>query len=375
MTLPRFGFILLFICFFWVNHTSGQLVNILGRVLFENGDPAPGIVATLQDLQMSDTTGSDGIYHLYLGRSQLNQMEKQVKPPHYAGGRLHFSVTGKQKVSIDLYNLKGVFLSRIFQSELETGNYSLNLAFDLSTNKNCLLLAKLSIGTQASCHKFVNLGTASASSVIEKGDADLMELSKATRSAGIDELWLSMNGTVLTTFEVVSYIDTMSDFIIWGNHPPHIPALPIPENNSINNPLSTVLSWTGGDPDQFDTATYAVYLDTTNPPLNQVSSGLSPQYLALSGLQLNTTYYWYVESTDGKDTVASEIWSFTTLSPVTPVFTIPEITETWNTLDYLNIVPEVSNIGDIQASGLELNYDWSLTGDLSVSYYQSDSLS
>ena len=50
------------------------------------------------------------------------------------------------------------------------------------------------------------------------------------------------------------------------NNPPNIPSNPIPTNNSTGISVSSVLSWTGGDPDN-DTVKYDVYFgNVSNPP-------------------------------------------------------------------------------------------------------------
>lgn len=57
-------------------------------------------------------------------------------------------------------------------------------------------------------------------------------------------------------------------------------------------------------------AVFDVYLDDSNPPTEQVATGLSDPAYACMGLAAGTTYYWQV-TTDG-GSVASPVWSFTT---------------------------------------------------------------
>ena len=98
------------------------------------------------------------------------------------------------------------------------------------------------------------------------------------------------------------------------NNPPYIPNNPNPQNNSNNVPITTDLSWTGGDPDPGDTVTYDVYFGSTNPP-PLVMIGLPATTYDLGTLGYSTTYYWKIISWDNRGaSTQGPLWVFTTMS-------------------------------------------------------------
>jgi hypothetical protein len=113
------------------------------------------------------------------------------------------------------------------------------------------------------------------------------------------------------------------------NNPPYIPSDPSPTDGAIAVVVDSLLSWTGGDPDEGDTITYDIYFGTESAPPKLVSNHTSSSYQPAT-LQGNTTYYWKIIAWDDHDTSASgPIWSFTTeilgdTTPPTVQITKPE---------------------------------------------------
>ena len=72
-------------------------------------------------------------------------------------------------------------------------------------------------------------------------------------------------------------------------------------------------TWDGSDPDEEDTLTYTLYVDSTDgkqtPPDEQ--KGLSVQTLDVA-LDAATTYYWRVKTSDGTNTSFSVMSNFKT---------------------------------------------------------------
>ena len=97
------------------------------------------------------------------------------------------------------------------------------------------------------------------------------------------------------------------------NNPPYTPDDPSPANGATDVGINTtVVSWTGGDPDTGDTVTYDVYFGTTNPPPKLVNNQTSHSYQPAT-FQENTTYYWKIVAWDNHGaSTAGAIWSFTT---------------------------------------------------------------
>jgi N-acetylneuraminic acid mutarotase len=116
------------------------------------------------------------------------------------------------------------------------------------------------------------------------------------------------------------------------DYAPDSPFNPYPPDSATNidhTTLDVTLRWTATDPNSGDLLTYDVYLDTLNPPLVKIASGLtSPSYF-LTGLSYNTAYCWKVFAKDNQGVItAGPVWSFTTLphsnqAPYAPVYLAP----------------------------------------------------
>jgi hypothetical protein len=135
------------------------------------------------------------------------------------------------------------------------------------------------------------------------------------------------------------------EFTTITNQPPNIPSNPNPSNGATNVNISSVLSWTGGDPDSGDTVTYDVYFGTSTAPSivshNQSATTYDPGMLAYQ-----TTYYWQIVAWDDHGALtAGAIWNFTTeieqdVTPPDVRITVPlqgYIYINWNDLFFLRI--------------------------------------
>jgi thermitase len=104
------------------------------------------------------------------------------------------------------------------------------------------------------------------------------------------------------------------DFVLWPvvlNVPPE-PSDPWPQNDAAAVPISTGLSWAGGDADTSDPVTYDVYFGTsTDPPL--VSKAQPGTDYDLDTLDYETRYWWRIvvfnERGVGRE---GPLWVFTT---------------------------------------------------------------
>jgi uncharacterized protein (TIGR02145 family) len=292
-------------------NSFGQIISITGKVIYENGNPAAGVIAFLRDLQMSDTTGSDGVYHLLMGGSSVESFGRKAESSFYSKGMLHFTVPVTQEVSVNIYDLTGKLITRLFESNLDKGKYSINPHFDLKYQANSILIARLKIGDRSSNHRFFNFQLNSFSPLIKRQDRNSSELLKTSKSAGIDELQLSLDGEVLTTFEVNSYIGVMPDFIIYNL--PYVPSSPSPPNNAGNLEADITLSWRGGDPNG-DVVSYDVFLDTENPPVLKIAKVTNVTSVRVTSLNSTTSYYWKIVASDGENTTSGPVWNFSTKS-------------------------------------------------------------
>jgi len=101
------------------------------------------------------------------------------------------------------------------------------------------------------------------------------------------------------------------------NNPPYKPYNPSPNDKSSNVPISTLLSWSGGDPDQGDTVVYDVFFGTDSTPDNSelVSSGQTGTYYN-PPVDLNylTKYYWQIVAHDNHgNEKQGDVWDFITI--------------------------------------------------------------
>ncbi len=88
------------------------------------------------------------------------------------------------------------------------------------------------------------------------------------------------------------------------------PASPVPADEAIDVSVTASLAWTAGD------LTYAVYLDTVNPPVTAVAVDLTTATFNPEPLTYNQTYYWKIVATDNTGALTSgPVWSFTTANP------------------------------------------------------------
>ncbi|MFQ5856857.1 MAG: M4 family metallopeptidase [Anaerolineae bacterium] len=104
-----------------------------------------------------------------------------------------------------------------------------------------------------------------------------------------------------------------------GANPPYVPGSPAPADGATNVYAPSMLEWVSGDAEG-DTVTYDVYLDTVNPPVTLVCSGVAAPGCAPGTLALNTTYYWQVVADDGTSVSTGPVWQFTTVEKATLPF-------------------------------------------------------
>ena len=100
--------------------------------------------------------------------------------------------------------------------------------------------------------------------------------------------------------------------ITTANNPPHTPHSPVPADSSANVCITIELIWIGGDPDSEDAVTYDIYLGTGSSSMDLISDDQPNTSYTLSTLTPNTTYYWQIVASDGKESSDGPIWSFAT---------------------------------------------------------------
>jgi hypothetical protein len=125
----------------------------------------------------------------------------------------------------------------------------------------------------------------------------------------------------MTAADGTTWEDTFAMVVEPDTTPPDEPANPSPVDEAIDQTDALTLTWTGGDPDG-DQVTYDVYVSTRHPlqdlaidPEERGCTDVVTPHCNLTDLTPDTTYFWYVVTTDehGADT-SGPVWMFTTAS-------------------------------------------------------------
>lgn len=99
-----------------------------------------------------------------------------------------------------------------------------------------------------------------------------------------------------------------------NNKPPSAPALTLPADNAVNQPLELSLSWTAIDIEK-DSLKYEITVRKENSSDIVTYPNISKNTIVLKGLSYNSTYYWQVAVSDGVNApVLSTIRAFTTVA-------------------------------------------------------------
>ena len=135
------------------------------------------------------------------------------------------------------------------------------------------------------------------------------------------------------------------------NHPPHVNLVSPINNSKVNNTI-VLLTWTGIDVDG-DPLTYTCLYCANSHMLGPTRINLTDQFLDISNLSDNTTYYWAVSASDGKPETAevnTEIWSFTVRLPPANIpvrFTSTPSPTAWVSQEYTYNLTSIDEDGDI----------------------------
>ncbi len=105
------------------------------------------------------------------------------------------------------------------------------------------------------------------------------------------------------------------------NARPGLPASPTPPDQAEQQPITTTLSWAASHDLNCDPITYDVYFGSSENP-GLVAEGLSSPAFDPGSQEPGTTYYWYVDASDGQEQVTGPTWRFSTASPVIELNTI-----------------------------------------------------
>jgi len=152
----------------------------------------------------------------------------------------------------------------------------------------------------------------------EKGDLDIklyeskdIKLKSSTSSSNDEEIIHTTTYSGAYYIKVYGYDDAKNNYSLKisciSNQ-----LIPTPSTNSNGIPVSSILSWKGGN----STETYDLYFGVNNDP-QIIATDLSQNYYNLGILENSTTYYWKVVSKNGYGMlIENPVWNFTTISKI-----------------------------------------------------------
>ena len=110
----------------------------------------------------------------------------------------------------------------------------------------------------------------------------------------------------------INALNSVNTVSTW-NQPPLPACFPYPANLGTDISPHLVLRWLNGGGTDY----YHLYLGTDNPPTNIVNGDLVEEniFVITDVLDLDTTYYWKVDSFNDLGNAPGEIWQFSTLLP------------------------------------------------------------
>jgi sugar lactone lactonase YvrE len=100
------------------------------------------------------------------------------------------------------------------------------------------------------------------------------------------------------------------------NHPPNVPSIPSPADNTIRVPLvsgAINLQWAGGDPDALDTVQYDLYRGTSAENMSVLAQNIAATNYSMNSAGSGTTYYWQIIAKDNRGMqTPGPVWRFST---------------------------------------------------------------
>ena len=164
------------------------------------------------------------------------------------------------------------------------------------------------------------------------------------------------DGTLFRSYNTGStWSDTGQDFGFktYGNDPePAKATTPMPVHEATSQPIDVSPTWIDGDP---YTDTFDVYFDKdTNPPTTKVIDNEDVNiYDPPAYLDINSDYYWRVDSKNAYGTTTGDVWKFTTGAaiPISNATELQAINDNLSASYYLTQDIDVSEIGNFVPLG------------------------
>lgn len=121
---------------------QAQSIALTGKVSDTGGKAIGGAVVTLKSLKLSDTTDASGTYSIASASSAIQGNKTFLRGSAISmnTGRLNLEITQTQRVTIELFDLKGNRLSQVLDQSLDKGDYRIE-AVDKIRGANITILS------------------------------------------------------------------------------------------------------------------------------------------------------------------------------------------------------------------------------------------
>ncbi|MBN1759392.1 MAG: hypothetical protein JW863_13780 [Chitinispirillaceae bacterium] len=192
-------------------NAQNQTINLRGKVTGTGDTPVSGAIVTLVNQDLSDTTGSDGMYEITQTTDVIAVQELQPEYKNFIveKGALVFSLPEATPLKIELFDVKGNLLKREAMSSVPKGFYRFGIAENLRAAR--VLIIRVVMGSDAKTFRYLPLKNGSyVIDQIPSGTAPAQG-SRLMKIAAInDTLKITANGYKEKKQAIVSYDQEMN---------------------------------------------------------------------------------------------------------------------------------------------------------------------
>jgi hypothetical protein len=182
---------------------SAQMISISGKVSNKSGKPIASAIVKLANQKIADTTDSQGAFSL--SKTSIMRNFKPImlgaEKISMINGVLVISLTQPTAVGVEMFDLKGNLLEKIFNNNASSGDYR----FDVTARPLAvkIMLIRVSIGQHSSTFRYLPLTSGMQSMSLPASVASKGSLSKI--QATVDSLKASASGYASNQVAISSY--------------------------------------------------------------------------------------------------------------------------------------------------------------------------
>lgn len=192
---------------------AAQEIDISGRVVNKENNPVSDVIVTLKAAGVSDTTDSDGYYRLQKISTTLTQRAGSFSKPALSNGVFRFQVSDAQKVSIEIFDIKGRLVAAVLEKNVSAGDYSFIPSAYLSSSAASVYFIRASVNGNVSFHKVPSHRTESAKRGVKKENSPGSVLLKQS-DAPLDIIEFSKDGQIITSMDIQNWTSSLPDICL-----------------------------------------------------------------------------------------------------------------------------------------------------------------